>query len=58
MWGILFILFFIVCMSISSGIIWIPIVIYLYRKSAKDHKEHPERYKDQKSDNFCYWIDD
>lgn len=35
----------------------IGIGIHLYRKSARDEKMHPEKYKNKKPDTFCYWID-
>lgn len=57
MWGILFIIFYALCILAGSGIIWIPVLIHLYRKSAKDHREHPEKYRNRKPDNNCYWID-
>lgn len=36
-------------------VVWIGIMIHLYRKSSKDRKEHPEKYRNRKEDNFCYW---
>ncbi len=57
MWGALFILFFIILEIFGSGVIAIPILIYVYRKGTKDEREHPEKYKNRKRDNGCYWID-
>ena len=57
MWGALFILFFIILEIFGSGVFLIPVIIHLYRKSSKDHREHPEKYRNRKPDNGCYWIE-
>lgn len=36
------------------GIVFIGVMVHLYRKSDKDRKEHPEKYKNEKPDNFVY----
>jgi len=35
--------------------VMIGIMVHLYRKSDKYHREHPEKYRNRKEDNFCYW---
>ncbi|MCI9517322.1 MAG: hypothetical protein HFI80_11185 [Lachnospiraceae bacterium] len=54
MWGILLVVFLVM----PTNVIVLLALLLCAKWLRKDEKKHPEKYRERKKDNFCYWIDD
>lgn len=53
MWRFILLLFLIMP---SSFFVFVILTVIVWR-GIRDEKKHPEKYRNRKRDNNCYWID-
>lgn len=51
MWGIILLFFLIM----PSSFLVLAVLLLVMKLMQKDERKHPEKYKGNKGDDFCYW---
>lgn len=51
MWGIILLFFLIM----PSRFLVLAVLLLVMKLMQKDERKHPEKYKGNKGDDFCYW---